>query len=141
MNAFAGQVHGAKVIVIIYVLGLLFQTIYLPYQARQSVSVQAAASDAEYSFVWEPPIYYDRDKHKNISITEFEKWEKNNMITSLDMLLHPELELKYSKTKTRPLPDAWIRIFGIDYKRLLLTLSLWTVVMGGIFFVLKKKEE
>ena len=147
MNAFTDTLHKAKFVILIYILGILFQVAYVPYQARESLALQAAATDAGYSWVWNRPVYFDYENNVNISIADRQTWMAQNSNIKIS---NTDAEKIMYSSKGSPLdnylneiklPATWIRIFGIDYKRLLLTLSLWTVVVGGVFFISNRKIE
>ena len=141
MNEVWNRLMRSKVLVLVYVLGILFQALYLPYYARQSSNLLSAGMDAGYSWVWDRPIYYDMEKDRNISQAEVEAWKaqstaaKEKAGTNKEGLFGTWFSGFGAESK---LPVAWVQIYGIAYMRLFFTLAVWTVVTGGAFVLLKK---
>ena len=152
MVTIANRLRNSKTLILIYLLGIIFQTIYLPFQARETAHLQAAATDAGYSWAWDRPLYFDYENNVNISVTDRQAWMAQNRNiknsnTDLEKTMYSgkgtSLDALFSESKNNEIkmPATWIRIFGIDYKRLLLTFSLWTVIMGCALFILKTNKS
>ena len=135
MRTFISQLGKSKIVVLIFVLGILLQAVYLPYYARYYLIITV---DAGYSWIWDQPFYYDQDKKINVSMSDMDAWKakakesppKSSIFDSILGRSGDEIKL----------PASWIRIEGIDYKRLLLTLSLWISMLAGVFYILKKRD-
>jgi hypothetical protein len=108
----------------------------LPYQARHGSNILAVSIDAGYSWVWDRPVFFDEKKNVNVSLAEVEA--VNARTAPSQPGLFSPLDKFFADNDKQP--SSWVQIYGIDYKRLLLTLTLWSVVMGGLLFVMKKKD-
>lgn len=128
-----------SLVIVIYIIGLLLQVIYLPFVARITPSFWTPSIDAQYSWIWARPAYYDSTENKNISPAELQAWREKAMASPKpsNWLLD---KLDWEQ-KERALPPSWIIIYGIDYKRLLLTLLIWTVSLRGIYNIVKKNTH
>jgi hypothetical protein len=127
----------SKLLVLIYIIGILFQAVYVPFSARQSSSLLIAGIDAGYSWVWERPIYYDMEKNRNIMLAEVEAWKvsKTSSETTFEKISKSWLP---EGLVTEKLPASWVPIYGIAYVRWIVMLVLWTVVTGGLFCIMKR---
>ncbi len=139
MKRIVGRLNKSKTLVWIYLLGIILQAVYLPFSARHSPNLLIAGTDAGYSWVWDRPIYYDIDKNRNISLAEVEAWQASNSTPASQFEQYAKNWLPESFARQK-VPPSWIQIYGIAYTRLIIMLVLWTVVFGGLFYVLKKKE-
>ncbi len=126
------QTRLARALMLLYLLGVLLQATYVPFQARQSASIFSAGMDAGYSWVWDRPVYFDSEKSTNISLAEAQEHKAKNPPSA-----NPLSKYLFGETEV---PASWIPIYGIDYFRLLLTLGVWTILTGGLFLLLKKNE-
>ncbi len=113
---------------------------YICVSARHSPNLLIAGTDAGSSWVWDRPIYYDIDKNRNISLAEVEAWQASNSTPASQFEQYAKNWLPESFARQK-VPPSWIQIYGIAYTRLIIMLVLWTVVFGGLFYVLKKKSN
>jgi len=124
--------------VLIYIIGIAVQAVYVPFYARQSSSLLIAAKDAGYSWVWQRPIYYDMEQNRNIMLAEVEAWKVSKSSSETTFEKVSKNWLPESLVTQKP-PASWIPIYGIAYVRWIVMLILWTVVTGGLFYIMKKK--
>lgn len=128
-----------SLVIAVYIVGLLLQAIYLPFLARLSPSFWTPSIDAQYSWVWDRPAYYDSAENKNISVAELQDLREKNIVSPKPSnWLLDKLDFEQ---KDKGLPSDWVKIYGIDYKRLFLSLLIWTIFMRGIYIIVKKNEK
>jgi len=130
----------SKLLVLIYIIGIVFQAVYVPFSARQSSSLLIAATDAGYSWVWQRPIYYDMEQNRNIMLAEVEAWKAEKLSTETSFEKVSKSWLPESLV-TQKLPAAWAPIYGSAYVRWIVMLILWTVVNGGLFYIMNRKPR
>lgn len=137
MQEVGRRLKQSKLLVLIYIMGIVFQAVYVPFSARQSSSLLIAATDAGYSWVWQRPIYYDMEQNRNIMSAEVEAWkaEKLSAETTFEKVSKSWLP---ESLVTQKLPAAWVPIYGIAYVRWIVMLILWTVVTGGLFYIMNR---
>ena len=110
--------------IMLYLVGIVIQFLYVPYIARLGPSLQFAHHEANYSWRWNAPMYFDIEKMENIYQVEAEEWKKNPF-------------RKFDPQSTWPFGSHWVKIYGIDYNRVLMTFVAWTILMGGLWFASK----
>jgi hypothetical protein len=140
MQEVGSRLKQSKLLVLIYLIGIVFQAIYVPFSARQSSSLLIAATDAGYSWVWERPIYYDMETNRNIMVADVEAWKASKSSTETTFEKYSKNWLPESLVAQKP-PASWVPIYGIAYVRWIVMLVLWTVVAGGLFYIMKKREQ
>lgn len=140
MQEVGRRLKQSKLLVLIYILGIVFQAVYVPFSARQSSSLLITATDAGYSWVWQRPIYYDMEQNRNIMLAEVEEWKASKISneTTFEKVSKSWLPESMVAQKT---PASWVPIYGIAYVRWIVMLILWTVVTGGIFYIMNKKPQ
>ena len=124
----------------LYSVGIVIQFLYVPYIARVGPQLHFAPYEANYSWRWTEPIYFDIEKRGNIFLSDVEDWKKSplsryfyNEQRSLDSLFDKNQNPLLNADAVK-LPTSWIEIYGIDYKRVLMTFVAWTLLMGVLWF-------
>ena len=139
MQEVGSRLKKSKLLVLIYIIGIVFQAVYVPFSARQSSSILIAATDAGYSWVWQRPIYYDMENNRNIMLAEVEAWKASKISSETAFEKVSKNWLPESLVTQKP-PASWVPIYGIAYVRWIVMLILWTVVTGGLFYIMKRKN-
>ena len=126
--------------IMLYSIGIMIQFLYVPYIARVGPSLQAAPYEANYSWRWNAPMYFDIEKRENIYLPDVEAWKKNPFIKYASNKQR-SLDSVFTENKNNclldeeiKLPSSWIKVYGIDYNRVLLSFVTWTILMGGLWF-------
>ena len=140
MQEVGRRLKQSKLLVLIYIVGIVFQAVYVPFSARQSSSLLIAATDAGYSWVWQRPIYYDMEQNRNIMLAEVEAWKAEKLSAETTFEKVSKNWLPESMVAQKP-PASWAPIYGIAYVRWIVMLILWTVVAGGLFYIMNKKPQ
>ena len=140
MQEVGRRLKQSKLLVLVYIVGIVFQAIYVPFSARQSSSLLIAATDAGYSWVWQRPIYYDMEQNKNIMLADVEAWKAGKTSTETTIEKFSKNWLPESLVTQKP-PASWVPIYGIAYVRWIVMLILWTVVAGGVFYIMNRKSR
>lgn len=140
MQDVGSRLRQSKILVLIYLIGIVFQAIYVPFSARQSSSLLIAATDAGYSWVWERPLYYDMEKNRNIMAADVEAWKVSKSSSESTLEKAAKNWLPESLVAQKP-PASWVPIYGIAYVRWIVMLVLWTIIAGGLFYITKKREQ
>ena len=123
--------------IMLYLVGIVFQFLYVPYIARLGPNLQFAHYEANYSWRWNAPMYFDIEKMENIFLSQVEERKSNRFLKytsnkqrTLDSVMY-ETKNPCLQDEAIPLPDSWLKVYGIDYKRVLMTFVAWTILMGG----------
>lgn len=129
--------------IMLYLVGIVFQFLYVPYIARVGPQLHFAPYEANYSWRWNVPRYFDIEKMENIYLPDVEAWKKNpfskyasNKQRTLDSVF-TENKNNWLLDEEIKLPSSWIEVYGIDYNRVLMTFVAWTILMGGLWFASK----
>jgi hypothetical protein len=140
MQEVGSRLKKSKLLVLIYIIGIVFQAVYVPFSARQSSSLLIASTDAGYSWVWQRPIYYDMENNRNIMLAEVEAWKASKISSETTFEKVSKNWLPESLVTQKP-PASWVPIYGIAYVRWIVMLILWTVVTGGLYYIMKRKAQ
>ena len=140
MQEVGSRLKKSKLLVLIYIIGIVFQALYVPFSARQSSSLLISATDAGYAWVWQRPIYYDMEKNRNIMLAEVEEWKASKISSETTFEKVSKNWLPESLVTQKP-PTSWVPIYGIAYVRWIVMLILWTVIIGGLFYIMNKKAQ
>ena len=122
--------------IMLYLVGIVFQFLYVPYIARVGPQLHFAPYEANYSWRWNAPMYFDIEKMENIFLSQVEERKKKNPFKKYTSQNNWLLE-GADDDKPAELPSSWLKVYGIDYKRVLMTFVAWTILMGGLWFASK----
>ena len=124
----------------LYSVGIVIQFLYVPYIARVGPQLHFAPYEANYSWRWNAPMYFDIEKMENIFLSQVEERKNNRFLKypsnrqrTLDSVMY-ETKNPLLQDEAIPLPDSWLKIYGIDYKRVLMTFVAWTLLIGVLWF-------
>ena len=124
---------------LIYLAGVLFQFVYVPYIARYNQNLMAAYHEAGYAWRWNAPVYYDIEKRENVYSSDVDEWKSNALekkkSSSTNNWLLDDL---FKKPPEESLPGSWKRIYEIDYRRVVMSFVAWSILIGGAGFVGKQ---
>ena len=119
-----------------YLAGVVIQFLYVPYIARVGPQQHFVSQEANYSWRWNSPVYFNVEKMENVYLSDVEEWKAKDVAKTTSYSKNNWLlDELYKKPNDTSFPNSWLSVYGIDYKRLMMSFVAWTVLVAGAGFV------